>query len=124
MTLALYLQNVCHTLWCSVGRTCHSKLDATVDGSSCGDNKVQVPQPSCAGGNRGPDFLSSVHAQGSAPALSIPDPRLQIGGMGLDSVRLPSVFSSESAPGLFHSLLCSPVGPGPWVTGRGPPPLL
>ncbi|KAM7048395.1 A disintegrin and metalloproteinase with thrombospondin motifs 7 [Molossus nigricans] len=33
------MDNVCHTLWCSVGRTCHSKLDATVDGSRCGDNK-------------------------------------------------------------------------------------
>ena len=34
------LQNVCHTLWCSVGTTCHSKLDAAVDGTSCGESKV------------------------------------------------------------------------------------
>nr|XP_037851780.1 A disintegrin and metalloproteinase with thrombospondin motifs 7-like [Chlorocebus sabaeus] len=32
-------QNVCHTLWCSVGTTCHSKLDAAVDGTRCGENK-------------------------------------------------------------------------------------
>lgn len=36
----LSLQNVCHTLWCSVGTTCHSKLDAAVDGTRCGENKV------------------------------------------------------------------------------------
>lgn len=39
------LQNVCHTLWCSVGTTCHSKLDAAVDGTRCGENKVGVLQP-------------------------------------------------------------------------------
>uniref|UniRef100_A0A8C0ZZG6 A disintegrin and metalloproteinase with thrombospondin motifs 7 n=1 Tax=Castor canadensis TaxID=51338 RepID=A0A8C0ZZG6_CASCN len=33
------MDNVCHTLWCSVGTTCHSKLDAAVDGTSCGENK-------------------------------------------------------------------------------------
>ncbi|XP_027266763.1 A disintegrin and metalloproteinase with thrombospondin motifs 7 isoform X1 [Cricetulus griseus] len=33
------MDNVCHTLWCSVGTTCHSKLDAAVDGTSCGKNK-------------------------------------------------------------------------------------
>ncbi|XP_055969885.1 A disintegrin and metalloproteinase with thrombospondin motifs 7 [Sorex fumeus] len=33
------MDNVCHTLWCSVGTTCHSKLDAAVDGTRCGDNK-------------------------------------------------------------------------------------
>ncbi|KAM4749056.1 A disintegrin and metalloproteinase with thrombospondin motifs 7 [Rhinophrynus dorsalis] len=33
------IDNVCNTLWCSVGPTCHSKLDAAVDGTSCGDNK-------------------------------------------------------------------------------------
>ncbi|MBV97177.1 A disintegrin and metalloproteinase with thrombospondin motifs 7, partial [Eschrichtius robustus] len=27
------MDNVCHTLWCSVGTTCHSKLDAAVDGT-------------------------------------------------------------------------------------------
>lgn len=39
------LQNVCHTLWCSVGTTCHSKLDSAVDGTRCGENKVGVLQP-------------------------------------------------------------------------------
>ncbi|XP_029399244.1 A disintegrin and metalloproteinase with thrombospondin motifs 7 isoform X2 [Mus pahari] len=33
------MDDVCHTLWCSVGTTCHSKLDAAVDGTSCGKNK-------------------------------------------------------------------------------------
>nr|XP_055133518.1 A disintegrin and metalloproteinase with thrombospondin motifs 7 isoform X3 [Symphalangus syndactylus] len=33
------MDNVCHTLWCSVGTTCHSKLDAAVDGTRCGENK-------------------------------------------------------------------------------------
>uniref|UniRef100_A0A8C6QGR7 Peptidase M12B domain-containing protein n=1 Tax=Nannospalax galili TaxID=1026970 RepID=A0A8C6QGR7_NANGA len=34
------MDNVCHTLWCSVGTTCHSKLDAAVDGTRCGESKV------------------------------------------------------------------------------------
>ncbi|XP_073854550.1 A disintegrin and metalloproteinase with thrombospondin motifs 7-like [Macaca fascicularis] len=33
------MDNVCHTLWCSVGTTCHSKLDAAVDSTQCGENK-------------------------------------------------------------------------------------
>ncbi|XP_060035540.1 A disintegrin and metalloproteinase with thrombospondin motifs 7 [Erinaceus europaeus] len=33
------VDDVCHTLWCSVGTTCHSKLDAAVDGTRCGENK-------------------------------------------------------------------------------------
>lgn len=35
-----FLQNVCNTLWCSVGNTCHSKLDAAVDGTKCDEKKV------------------------------------------------------------------------------------
>ncbi|MGH0182642.1 UNVERIFIED_CONTAM: hypothetical protein FKN15_010308 [Acipenser sinensis] len=31
--------NVCSTLWCTVGNTCHSKLDPAVDGTKCGLNK-------------------------------------------------------------------------------------
>ncbi|XP_009865063.1 PREDICTED: A disintegrin and metalloproteinase with thrombospondin motifs 7-like, partial [Apaloderma vittatum] len=31
--------SVCNTLWCTVGNTCHSKLDAAVDGTACGENK-------------------------------------------------------------------------------------
>lgn len=41
------LQDVCHTLWCSVGTTCHSKLDAAVDGTSCGKNKVRGKPQAC-----------------------------------------------------------------------------
>ncbi|KAI3377426.1 hypothetical protein L3Q82_008615 [Scortum barcoo] len=33
------MDNVCSTLWCSVGTTCHSKLDGAVDGTSCGEDK-------------------------------------------------------------------------------------
>uniref|UniRef100_A0A8C3N6Y0 Uncharacterized protein n=1 Tax=Geospiza parvula TaxID=87175 RepID=A0A8C3N6Y0_GEOPR len=32
-------QSVCSTLWCTVGNTCHSKLDAAVDGTACGESK-------------------------------------------------------------------------------------
>uniref|UniRef100_A0A8C6L6X3 ADAM metallopeptidase with thrombospondin type 1 motif 7 n=1 Tax=Nothobranchius furzeri TaxID=105023 RepID=A0A8C6L6X3_NOTFU len=35
----LFCQNVCSTLWCTVGTTCHSKLDGAVDGTSCGEDK-------------------------------------------------------------------------------------
>lgn len=38
-------QSVCHTLWCTVGNTCHSKLDAAVDGTACGDSKVRGAAP-------------------------------------------------------------------------------
>ncbi|XP_054626711.1 A disintegrin and metalloproteinase with thrombospondin motifs 7 isoform X3 [Dunckerocampus dactyliophorus] len=33
------MDNVCSTLWCTVGTTCHSKLDGAVDGTSCGKDK-------------------------------------------------------------------------------------
>ncbi|XP_033973053.1 A disintegrin and metalloproteinase with thrombospondin motifs 7 [Trematomus bernacchii] len=33
------MDNVCSTLWCTVGTTCHSKLDGAVDGTSCGVDK-------------------------------------------------------------------------------------
>ncbi|XP_050996221.1 A disintegrin and metalloproteinase with thrombospondin motifs 7 [Acomys russatus] len=33
------MDNVCHTLWCSVGTTCQSKMDAAVDGTRCGKDK-------------------------------------------------------------------------------------
>ncbi|XP_028257428.1 A disintegrin and metalloproteinase with thrombospondin motifs 7 [Parambassis ranga] len=33
------MDNVCSTLWCTVGKTCHSKLDGAVDGTSCGEDK-------------------------------------------------------------------------------------
>ncbi|XP_077375099.1 A disintegrin and metalloproteinase with thrombospondin motifs 7 [Festucalex cinctus] len=33
------MDNVCGTLWCTVGATCHSKLDGAVDGTSCGQDK-------------------------------------------------------------------------------------
>ncbi|XP_051918967.1 A disintegrin and metalloproteinase with thrombospondin motifs 7 [Hippocampus zosterae] len=33
------MDNVCSTLWCTVGATCHSKLDGAVDGTTCGQDK-------------------------------------------------------------------------------------
>uniref|UniRef100_A0A8C9WT45 ADAM metallopeptidase with thrombospondin type 1 motif 7 n=1 Tax=Scleropages formosus TaxID=113540 RepID=A0A8C9WT45_SCLFO len=36
---SLLMWNVCSTLWCTVGNTCHSKLDGAVDGTKCGENK-------------------------------------------------------------------------------------
>ncbi|NXX96272.1 ATS7 metalloproteinase, partial [Centropus bengalensis] len=33
------MDSVCNTLWCTVGNTCHSKLDAAVDGTACGEDK-------------------------------------------------------------------------------------
>uniref|UniRef100_A0A8C4TMR2 ADAM metallopeptidase with thrombospondin type 1 motif 7 n=1 Tax=Erpetoichthys calabaricus TaxID=27687 RepID=A0A8C4TMR2_ERPCA len=33
------MDNVCNTLWCTVHNTCHSKLDAAVDGTKCGPHK-------------------------------------------------------------------------------------
>ncbi|XP_041918087.1 A disintegrin and metalloproteinase with thrombospondin motifs 7 isoform X1 [Alosa sapidissima] len=33
------VDNVCSTLWCTVGNTCHSKLDGAVDGTKCGEGK-------------------------------------------------------------------------------------
>ncbi|XP_036391450.1 A disintegrin and metalloproteinase with thrombospondin motifs 7 [Megalops cyprinoides] len=33
------MDSVCSTLWCTVGDTCHSKLDGAVDGTRCGENK-------------------------------------------------------------------------------------
>lgn len=35
-------QSVCSTLWCTVGTTCHSKLDGAVDGTRCGEDKVSL----------------------------------------------------------------------------------
>uniref|UniRef100_A0A673B4I8 ADAM metallopeptidase with thrombospondin type 1 motif 7 n=1 Tax=Sphaeramia orbicularis TaxID=375764 RepID=A0A673B4I8_9TELE len=33
------MDDICSTLWCTVGTTCHSKLDGAVDGTSCGEGK-------------------------------------------------------------------------------------
>ncbi|XP_023670901.2 A disintegrin and metalloproteinase with thrombospondin motifs 7 isoform X2 [Paramormyrops kingsleyae] len=33
------VDNVCSTLWCTVGETCHSRLDGAVDGTKCGEDK-------------------------------------------------------------------------------------
>ncbi|XP_061409573.1 A disintegrin and metalloproteinase with thrombospondin motifs 7-like isoform X1 [Lethenteron reissneri] len=33
------VDDVCRTLWCTVGSTCHSKMDAAVEGTKCGEDK-------------------------------------------------------------------------------------
>ncbi|XP_021333676.1 A disintegrin and metalloproteinase with thrombospondin motifs 7 isoform X1 [Danio rerio] len=33
------VDNICSTLWCTVGSTCHSRLDGAVDGTKCGEDK-------------------------------------------------------------------------------------
>ncbi|XP_016339498.1 A disintegrin and metalloproteinase with thrombospondin motifs 7 [Sinocyclocheilus anshuiensis] len=33
------VDNICSTLWCTVGSTCHSRLDGAVDGTKCGEGK-------------------------------------------------------------------------------------
>ncbi|XP_050970725.1 A disintegrin and metalloproteinase with thrombospondin motifs 7 [Labeo rohita] len=33
------VDNICSTLWCTVGLTCHSRLDGAVDGTKCGEGK-------------------------------------------------------------------------------------
>ncbi|KAG1925552.1 A disintegrin and metalloproteinase with thrombospondin motifs [Pimephales promelas] len=33
------VDNMCSTLWCTVGSTCHSRLDGAVDGTKCGEDK-------------------------------------------------------------------------------------
>ncbi|XP_056401344.1 A disintegrin and metalloproteinase with thrombospondin motifs 12 isoform X1 [Hyla sarda] len=38
-TFCELVDNVCQTLWCSVKDSCRSKLDATADGTRCGENK-------------------------------------------------------------------------------------
>ncbi|KAG7283783.1 hypothetical protein CRUP_034407 [Coryphaenoides rupestris] len=38
------VDNVCSTLWCTVGNTCHSKMDGAVDGTNCGEGKVRQPK--------------------------------------------------------------------------------
>lgn len=86
------LQNVCHTLWCSVGTTCHSKLDAAVDGTSCGESKVGEPQSSCRAGETPaasmlwarPWFTDSLVSLRQPPALSGPSSHLQNGGFGTE----------------------------------------
>lgn len=35
------LQDICNSLWCRVGRACHSKMEPAADGTKCGDNKVK-----------------------------------------------------------------------------------
>ncbi|XP_063816638.1 A disintegrin and metalloproteinase with thrombospondin motifs 12 [Pseudophryne corroboree] len=38
-TFCELVDNICQTLWCSVKHSCRSKLDATADGTRCGENK-------------------------------------------------------------------------------------
>uniref|UniRef100_A0A3B3UBZ1 ADAM metallopeptidase with thrombospondin type 1 motif 7 n=1 Tax=Poecilia latipinna TaxID=48699 RepID=A0A3B3UBZ1_9TELE len=51
------MDDVCSTLWCTVGTTCHSKLDGAVDGTSCGEDKWCI-NGECVPAGLGPE---SVH---------------------------------------------------------------
>lgn len=75
-------QSVCNTLWCTVGNTCHSKLDAAVDGTACGESKVtggtllhglrdpwSCTHRSCAGSSAG---MGSSYCPCSAQAPTAP----------------------------------------------------
>lgn len=119
------LQNVCHTLWCSVGTTCHSKLDAAVDGTSCGESKVGEPQSSCRAGES--PAASMLWAQPwftDSPVLSAdPQPslaRVPICRMEALGQSLTEQFSKVPPPrrvsmwALFYSLFKSTVGPVSW----------
>ncbi|XP_009701782.1 PREDICTED: A disintegrin and metalloproteinase with thrombospondin motifs 7, partial [Cariama cristata] len=66
------MDSVCNTLWCTVGNTCHSKLDAAVDGTACGENKdltpmEEAPLPALGHGGSGSARGSST---GAAPGMS------------------------------------------------------
>lgn len=122
------LQNVCHTLWCSVGTTCHSKLDAAVDGTRCGESKVGV-SPSSVEAVRGeiPGWvcapgLDLTHRLAPAlsrpPALPGPRPHRQSGSLGteLAGAVLQGAFGVESQ----HAgciLFLAQLHCGAWVLG-------
>ncbi|XP_062326647.1 A disintegrin and metalloproteinase with thrombospondin motifs 7 isoform X2 [Osmerus eperlanus] len=46
------VDNICSTLWCTVGTTCHSKLDGAVDGTRCGEDKWCFDGECVAAGSR------------------------------------------------------------------------
>ncbi|CAL8243896.1 unnamed protein product [Lota lota] len=46
------VDNVCSTLWCTVGSTCHSKMDGAVDGTNCGEGKWCFRGECIPAGNR------------------------------------------------------------------------
>ncbi|XP_040194028.1 A disintegrin and metalloproteinase with thrombospondin motifs 12 [Rana temporaria] len=55
-TFCELVENVCQTLWCSVKNTCRSKLDATADGTRCGDNKWCI-SGACVNVGKQPDTV-------------------------------------------------------------------
>lgn len=120
------LQNVCHTLWCSVGTTCHSKLDAAVDGTSCGESKVGEPLSPAAeqvGHLLRPCSGLSLGFTDSLVPLPTPQPslaRVPICRMEALGQSLIEQFSKVPPPrrvsmwALFYSLFKSTVGPVSW----------
>lgn len=126
MARALLPQNVCHTLWCSVGTTCHSKLDAAVDGTTCGESKVGLRPGSLLrlceasawlGDGACPRGPRSPPAHGPAAGRRC--------GAGLEAA--PGVRWETSTWGPFHPPLRPPGLPGPRahpvLSGAVAPPL-
>ncbi|KAM7424484.1 hypothetical protein PAMA_000702 [Pampus argenteus] len=58
------MDNVCSTLWCTVGTTCHSKLDGAADGTSCGEDKWCISGQCVAAGYH-PDSVNGGWASWS-----------------------------------------------------------
>ncbi|XP_066458569.1 A disintegrin and metalloproteinase with thrombospondin motifs 12 isoform X2 [Eleutherodactylus coqui] len=56
-TFCELVDNVCQTLWCSVKDSCRSKLDATADGTRCGDNKWCI-NGACVTVGKQPDIVN------------------------------------------------------------------
>lgn len=142
MARALLPQNVCHTLWCSVGTTCHSKLDAAVDGTTCGESKVGLRPGSLLRLCEASAWLGGGACPQGPPVPSGPRPRrrAQMRGRAGGCSRRPlgdqhvgSLSSSAAPPGPSraprppcalrggHSSALFAVVSGRGVCGRGPP---
>lgn len=92
-------QSVCNTLWCTVGNTCHSKLDAAVDGTACGESKVTggdtPPWP------RGPLVLHTqelcrLQCRDGLILLPLLCPNTHCSQQGLPSGKLKSPWEGDS----------------------------
>lgn len=142
MARALLPQNVCHTLWCSVGTTCHSKLDAAVDGTTCGESKVGLRPGSLLRLCEASAWLGDGACPQGPPVPSGPRPRrrAQMRGRAGGCSRRPlgdqhvgSLSSSAAPPGPSRaprppcalrggrSSALFAVVSGRGVCGRGPP---
>ncbi|XP_077137963.1 A disintegrin and metalloproteinase with thrombospondin motifs 12 [Ranitomeya variabilis] len=58
-TFCQLVDNVCQTLWCAVRDSCRSKLDATADGTRCGENKWCI-NGACVTVGKQPDTVNGA----------------------------------------------------------------